>query len=188
MIKKIFSILGIIVIFEYIMVIRPSKSSDAHSMSCIYVQTWQDTYLGVVPYSYLIKMSVNQLEQAFLHELQSKQIVSFVVEDNHEVVGFITGGYERNGNLIYNGEIYTLYVMKDHRRRGLGLKLASALAKRFHHFGIYAMLVQVLKRNPYRHFYKKINGIYLRSQSMPFAGERLEVEYYGWVDSSLIYC
>ena len=27
------------------MVIRPSQNADVHSMSCIYVQTWQDTYL-----------------------------------------------------------------------------------------------------------------------------------------------
>ncbi len=156
-------------------------------MSCIYVQTWQDTYLGLVPYGYLSAMSVSQHEQAFLKELKSRQIVSFVAEDDHTVVGFITGGCERNGDRIYNGEIYTLYVMKNHQRQGVGAKLVSALAKQFNHCGIYSMLVQVLKQNPYRHFYKKINGIYLKTQPMPFAGESLEVGFYGWIDSTLIY-
>ncbi len=169
------------------MVIRPSQRRDAHSMSCIYVQTWQDTYLSVVPYGYLSTMSVPQHAQAFLKELKSKQIASFVAEDAGRVLGFITGGYERNGDSIYSGEIYTLYVLKNHQRQGIGAKLASALARRFNNLGIYSMLVQVLNQNSYRHFYKKINGIYLKTQPMNFAGETLDVEYYGWIDSTLIY-
>ena len=170
------------------MLIRPSNISDAHSMACIYVQTWQDTYLGVVPYGYLSEMTVSLHEKAFLRELKSRHIVSYVAETNHRVVGFITGGYERNGDQIYTGEIYTLYVMKKHQRRGIGAKLVSALAKQFNHLGIYSMLVQVLKQNPYRHFYKKINGLHLQTQPISFAGEILEAETYGWIDSTLVHC
>ena len=164
------------------MVIRPSQKQDAHEMSCIYVQTWQDTYLSIVPYRYLHSMSVPQHSQGFWDELNSNKIVGFVAEDAGSILGFITGGYERNGDNIYRGEIYTLYVLKHYQRRGIGAKLVSALAKRFNRQGIYSMLVQVLKQNPYRHFYKKINGIYLKTQTISFAGETLDVEYYGWID------
>jgi hypothetical protein len=47
------------------------------------------------------------------------------------------------------------------------------------------MLVQVLKQNPYRRFYSKINGTYLKTERMPFAGEVMEVDSYGWLDVSL---
>ena len=168
------------------MVIRPSQPIDAGAMSRIYVQTWQDTYLGVVPYGYLSTMSVNQHEHAFLNELRSREITSFVAEDNGRLMGFITGGYERNGDCIYSGEIYTLYVLKNHQRKGIGSRLVSALATQFERFGIYSMLVWVLKENPCRRFYKKINGIYLQTQRINFAGEMMEVEGYGWIDTSLI--
>ncbi len=169
------------------MVIRPSQKTDAHTMSCIYVQTWRDTYLSVIPYAYLYKMSVSQHEQAFFDELTSNQIVSFVAEDVGRVVGFITGGYERDGDPIYSGEIYTLYVLKNLQRKGIGAKLVSALAGRFSQSGVYSLLVRVLRDNPYRRFYIKINGTYLRTQRRSFAGAMLDVETYGWLDTTLIH-
>jgi ribosomal protein S18 acetylase RimI-like enzyme len=169
------------------MVIRPSQKDDVHSMSRVYVQTWRDTYLGVVPYGYLYTMSVPQLEQGFLNELQSKHVISYVAEDAGGVIGFVSGGYERQGDYIYNGEIFALYVLKNYQRQGVGTKLVSALAKQFNQFGIYSMLVRVLEHNPYRRFYEKINGIYLRKRHMPFAGEVLDVAAYGWIDTSLIF-
>jgi len=167
------------------MVIRPSQRTDAHFMSRIFVQTWQDTYLSVVPYGYLSTMSVPQHEKAFYDELKSRQITSFVAEDVGRMIGFITGGYERHGDDIYSGEIYTLYVLKNLQRRGVGAKLVSALATQFNSDGIYSMLVRVLKHNPYRRFYSKINGTYLKAERVPFAGELMEVEIYGWLDTSL---
>jgi len=169
------------------MVIRPSQKDDAHSMSHIYVQTWRDTYLGIVPYGYLYSMSVSELEQGFLKELQSTHVISYVAEDAGRVIGFISGGYERQSGHIYNGEIYALYVLKNYQRQGAGTQLVSALAKQLNRFGIYSMQVKVLEHNPYRRFYEKINGIYLRRQRMPFAGEILDVAAYGWVDTGLIY-
>lgn len=170
------------------MVIRPSQASDAPSMSRIYVQTWRDTYLSMVPFGYLYEMSTRRHEQAFMKELTSKQTVSFVAEDADRIVGFVTGGPERHRNDIYGGEIYTLYVLKLLQRRGIGGKLVAALADQLRQSGIYSMLVRVLKLNPYRRFYRKINGTYLKTENQRFAGETLEVDVYGWLDTTLIPC
>jgi len=167
--------------------IRPSKATDAHAIACIYVQTWQDTYLSLVPFGYLYAMSQSQLEQGFINELKSKKVISYVAEDAGKVVGFASGGYERQGDSIYRGEIYALYVLKNKQRQGIGTELVSALATKLNHFGIHSMLVWVLEHNPYRRFYEKINGIYLRRQRMPFAGEMLETAAYGWIDTNLIH-
>ena len=169
------------------MVIRPSQRTDAPSMSRVYVQTWRDTYLSVIPYGYLFEMSAPRHEQAFFNDLNSRQIISFVAENASRVVGFITGGYERNLDDIYSGEIYTLYVLKNFQRQGIGGKLVSAFATQLNQTGIYSMLVRVLKFNPYRRFYKKINGVYLKTERLSFAGEIMELEDYGWLDTSLIY-
>jgi ribosomal protein S18 acetylase RimI-like enzyme len=155
-------------------------------MSRIYVKTWRDTYLSVIPFGYLFGMSESRQEQAFLNELSSRQTISFVAEDAGRVVGFITGGDERNKDDIYRGEIYTLYVLKHFQRRGIGGRLVSALATQLNRNGIYSMLVRVLKLNPYRRFYQKINGTYLKTERLPFAGEVMDVEAYGWLDTGLI--
>jgi GNAT superfamily N-acetyltransferase len=169
------------------MQIRPSQETDAHSITCIYIHTWQGTYLGLVPFGYLYSMSLGRLEQGFISELESKKVISYVAEDAGEVVGFVSGGYERQGNDIYNGEIYALYVLKKHQRQGIGAELVSALANQLNHFGIYSMLVWVLEHNPYRRFYEKIDGMYLRKQRMPFSGEMLDTVAYGWIDTNLIH-
>lgn len=168
------------------MVIRPSQTADAHSIARVYIQTWQDTYLGVIPFGYLFSMSAPRLEQAFLKELKSKRIISYVAEDVGRVIGFISGGCDRQGDHIYVGEIYALYVLKNYQRQGAGTKLVAALATQFNHLDIYTMLVWVIEHNPYRRFYEKINGIYLRNNRMPFAGEMLDVAAYGWIDTGLI--
>ncbi|CAB1076257.1 hypothetical protein D1AOALGA4SA_4054 [Olavius algarvensis Delta 1 endosymbiont] len=48
------------------------------------------------------------------------------------------------------------------------------------------MLVRVLKLNPYRRFYRNINGLYLETEQMPVAAETMDVEIYGWLDTTLI--
>jgi GNAT superfamily N-acetyltransferase len=167
--------------------IRPSREADALSISCIYIRTWQDTYLGLVPFGCLYSMSATQLEQGFMNELKSKKVISYVAEDAGDVVGFVSGGYERRGDDVYNGEIYALYVLKNHQRQGIGAGLVSSLATKLNHFGIYSMLVWVLEHNPYRRFYERISGVYLRKQRMPFSGEMLDTVAYGWIDTNLIH-
>jgi len=168
------------------MVIRPTQKADVDAMSQIYVKTWRDTYLGMLPYDYLFEMSAPHHGQAFLNKLDNKQLISFVAEDSDRVLGFITGGLERNGDDIYRGEIYTLYVLKNFQRRGIGKRLVFALTKQFHASGIYSMLVRVLKLNPYRRFYIKLSGTYLKTEHQKISGERLKVEVYGWLDMTLL--
>ena len=167
--------------------IRPSQETDAHSISRVYINTWQDTYLGLVPFGYLYAMSPSRLQQGFINELKSNRAISYVAENAGEVLGFVSGGYERQGNDIYSGEIYALYVLKNHQRQGIGADLVSALANKLNHCGIYSMLVWVLEHNPYRRFYEKISGMYLRKQRMPFSGEMLDTVAYGWIDTNLIH-
>ena len=169
------------------MLIRACRNTDAHSISHLYVQTWQDTYLGILPFGYLYSMSIAQLERGFIDGLESRQIISYVAEEAGKLVGFISGGHERTGDEIYCGEIYELYVLKDHQRQGVGLELVSRLVAQFNYCGIYSMLVQVLDANPYRRFYEKINGVYLRNSRIPFAGEVLDVAVYAWIDTGLIH-
>jgi ribosomal protein S18 acetylase RimI-like enzyme len=155
-------------------------------MSRIYVQTWRNTYLSVIPFGYLFEMSTAHNERTFRSEIESRQVVGFVAENGSGIVGFTTGGIERHSDVVYGAEIYTLYVLKQFQRRGIGALLVSALGDRFNQSSRYAMLVRVLKLNPYRRFYQKINGILIKSERLSLAGEMLELEVYGWLDTTLV--
>ncbi|MGD8303637.1 MAG: GNAT family N-acetyltransferase, partial [Desulfobacterales bacterium] len=127
-----------------------------------------------------------ELERGFLKETRSKRACSYVAEDAGEVCGFISGGYARQADDIYDGEIYTLYVLKNYQRQGIGKQLVLALATALNHSDIHSMLVWVLEHNPCRRFYEKLNGMYLGKKRLPFAGEMLETVAYGWIDTGLL--
>ncbi len=168
------------------MLIRPARKADAHAMAHVYVQTWKDTYLGLVPFGYLYAMSSREMENGFVNEAQSKRVFNFVAEEAGEVIGFISGGYARQNDDIYKGEIYALYVLKKFQRQGIGTHLVLALATAFNRCDINSMFVWVLEHNPCRRFYERLNGMYLRKKRLPFAGELLDTVAYGWIDTSLI--
>jgi hypothetical protein len=48
------------------MKIRPSNRSDARAMARVYVKTWRDTYLSLIPFGYLSEMSESHHEHAFV--------------------------------------------------------------------------------------------------------------------------
>ena len=129
------------------MKIRPARQSDAGGIARVYVQTWQDTYRGILPEGYLDAMTVTGYERSFCKDLQNSRVISFVAEKKpNEIVGFVTGGDESKRDWIYSGEIYTLYVQKDYQRQGVGLKLVAALANQLRGLGVYAMQVRVLNK------------------------------------------
>jgi ribosomal protein S18 acetylase RimI-like enzyme len=166
--------------------IRPSRQADAQAMAHVYVQTWQDTYLGLVPFGYLYAMSAGELERGFLNETRSKHTLSYIAEDVGEVRGFISGGYARQADDVYEGEIYALYVLRNYQRQGIGTQLVLALAAAFNRNDIHSMFVWVLEQNPCRRFYEKLNGMYLHKKRLPVGGEKLDTVAYGWIDTGLL--
>lgn len=168
------------------MKIRPSNRSDARAMARVYVKTWRDTYLSLIPFGYLYEMSESHHEHAFVRELDSRQGAGFVAEEAGRVVGFVSGGNERRGDRVYAGEIYALYVLKNFQRRGAGRGLVAALAGELNRAGTYSMLVRVLRENPCRRFYERLNGVYMRSERQSFSNTLVEVAVYGWPDTTLI--
>lgn len=165
---------------------RPARAADAQSVAALYVQSWRDTYLGIIPPDYLYSMSIRRHTEEFYRELTHRQVFGFVAERHGKPVGFVTGGPERTGDSIYTGEIYALYVRKTCHRRGIGSQLITTLAAEFLRQDIHSLLVWVLMENPCRRFYEKRNGIYLRSQRSPFAGVLLDLAAYGWIHAGLL--
>lgn len=156
-------------------------------MARVYIDTWRHTYRGILPDTYLDAMELTDSQRSFEKEIADSRIIGRVAESaKHGVVGFVTGGVERHRDCVYEGEIFTLYVLRSFQRQGIGIALVASLVEHLNRLEIFSVLVQVLKENPYRRFYEKIDGVLLGSSRIRFAGVELTAFNYGWIDTDMI--
>ncbi len=148
------------------------------------MDSWRTTYRGIVPDSYLAGLSYDKRENSWKSAIENEISVVFVAEAESpkQIVGFVKGGEERSKNPEYTGELGAIYLLEDYRGQGIGQRLVLTLVKKLIDRGHHSMLVWVLAKNPYRRFYEKLGGKYLRSQQIDIGGSSYEEIAYGWKD------
>lgn len=167
-----------------LVVLRPALPRDADAIARVHVETWQNTYPGVVPSDYLARMNVAraspQWHRAAARAEKGDDLM--VAEIDEQVVAFVSFGPSRSPDLPYSGEVYALYVAVDWQGQGLGRRLLTtaleALVKEKHQ----GALVWVLAANPARFFYEAMGGERAGERFESFAGAELEEIAYAWPD------
>ena len=164
--------------------IRTANPTDAGPLARVHVDTWRTTYAGIVRAEYLAGLSHRVGESRWGEVLAADRPAksNFVVEtDGGEVVGFAGGGPEREGNPIYRGELYVIYLLEEYQRKGVGRRLVSAVAQRLLIDGFDSMLVWVLEDNhPGRRFYESLGGTLVGRKTVTIGGADLVEMSYGW--------
>ena len=164
--------------------IRTANPSDAGALAMVHVDTWRTTYTGIVPAEHLVGLSHRVSESRWGEVLAADRPATsnFVAEtDGGEVVGFAGGGPEREGNPIYRGELYVIYLLEEYQRKGVGRRLVSAVAQCLLIDGFDSMLVWVLADNhPGRRFYESLGGTPVSRKTVTIGGADLVEMSYGW--------
>lgn len=142
------------------MIIRKADPQDAVSIAKVHVDSWRTTYKGMIPDRILDHLSYEQRERVWTHVLMNQPDTPvFVAEDDeNRIVGFATGGKERSGNPIYQGELYALYVFEEVQGNGIGRELIRAVVNHLKEKQYKNMLAWVLKDNPALGFYEHMGG------------------------------
>src|SRR3979409_2597882 len=95
--------------------VRPARLDDAAGIARVSVASWRSTYPGMVPQGFLDSMDevafAARWSDRLRHEGSSR--TSFVAEEGGQVVGFATGGAEREGDSHYQGELYAIYLLDE---------------------------------------------------------------------------
>ena len=165
--------------------IRPAVLSDAAAIADIQVETWRDTYAGMIPDRTLLGLSRTSHSENWrriLRDVRADSITRVAEGPDSCVVGFANAGRARPANLPYDGEVYTLYVLPDRQGAGHGRRLLGAMFSALRAAGGRSALVWVLAGNPARFFYEAMGGILVATREEPFHGVVLSECAYGWPD------
>jgi GNAT superfamily N-acetyltransferase len=111
------------------------------------------------------------------------QAVTLVVEDSAgRVVGFLSAGAERGHGPPRRAEVYTLYLLETHQRRGFGAWLMRAAAERLRDLGFTSLMVWVLAGNPARAFYERLGAAPVSARTIRMGGRAIQEVAYAWPD------
>src|ERR1700742_4410722 len=90
--------------------VRQARLSDAADLARIYIESWQDTYAGLISHSLLGAMSRKNHTARWQATMRGPGSVLVAEDANYGPVGLASLGAARDGALGFDGEIYTLYV------------------------------------------------------------------------------
>ena len=166
--------------------IREAVPADARAITRVHIDTWRTAYAGIVPAEHLAGLSYERREAVWVQILSRDEPAqsNFVAETGSgEIVGFAGGGPEREGDRVYRAELYAIYLLREHQRRGTGRRLARAVARGLLAAGFDSMLLWVLEDNhPARRFYESLGGEQVGRKTIEIGGADLVEVSYGLRD------
>jgi len=163
--------------------VRAAVAADAKGIAIVHVDSWKETYSGIVPQGFLNSMSYEKRTGAWLEIFAEQRPFEkmFVVEDqNKDIVGFAVAGKSREPSFAYEGELHAIYLLKNLHRQGFGRLLFEKSVEAIHGFGFQSMFVWVLRKNPALNFYIHMGAEEFAVKPIEIGGQQLEEVALGW--------
>ncbi len=153
-------------------VIRAATLKDVPGLARVHVQSWIETYTGLMPAEVLesitIQSRATQWRSTFEHD-----VGIFVAQLNDDIIGFCSVGLRE-----HEAELFTLYLFKAHHGTGIGKALWHQALEYAKIRGAQTMILWVLETNPTRGFYEHQGGrLEGRKTEMLRDQELIEVSY-----------
>lgn len=165
---------------------REATSGDAAAIARVHIESSRSAYEGILPAEVLAEMTYERRLRNWsktLGEAGGNEFVYVAEDASRRVIGFASGGPERDGDDVYDGELYAIYIVDARRRTGAGRGLVHSVAERLAESGFRSMLVWVLAENlPARRFYEALGGARVREKGIERGGRALAEVAYGWAD------
>ena len=140
--------------------VRAATVADAAAVAAVHRESWRTTYAGILPLDVIAAQAGRKTEAIWERRLEATgpAQATFVAESGGALVGFANCGDARHQLEGLEAEIYALYVLQDHQRRGAGRALVQACARHFVRQGQFGFYLWVLKANRARLFYEALGG------------------------------
>lgn len=162
--------------------VRLARPEDAGAVARIYVESWHDTYAGILPLQLLRAMTPKKQAPRWRAAIGSRSGEQVLVATGRKdgVVGMSSIGASRDGGLGYDGEVYTLYVDPAYFGRGAGRALLRADFAALRSRGFTSCMLWAHARNPARFFYEAMGGRLIAERAQTMMGESVPEVAFGW--------
>src|SRR3989442_10909341 len=109
---------------EQRVVLRRATLVDSPAVARVQVQSWRESFAGIVPQAFLDEMSVENRAQAFRTRFGADSYRMLIAETPaHGVIGFADFGKARETDRPYQAELYAIYLLREFQREGVGTRL-----------------------------------------------------------------
>jgi ribosomal protein S18 acetylase RimI-like enzyme len=133
--------------------VRLARNSDIPDLARVHVQSWLETYSGLLPMEVVNSFSLEARQAQWQRTLASSSMVVFVAESHGAVVGFCSLAWREN-----EAELFTIYVLKSFQGLGFGLGLWNAAIEAAKAKQRLSLVLWVLEGNPSCGFYQHLGG------------------------------
>ena len=166
-------------------VIRPARAGDAEAIARVRVDSWRETYRGMIPQAYLDAMKLEESRALWEKVLTagSNAVSVLVVEHGADIIGFASGNMLAEPKHGFDAELSAVYVRREFQGAGLGRRLVSqtaiALSRRAR--GASSLIVWVIASNKgARAFFARLGAELVVEQAFQWDGMDLVEAGYGW--------
>ena len=163
--------------------VRAATPADAPAIGRIHVESWRETYRGVLPDRLLQSLSALVRAAMWQGALEREPpVLLFVAQrPSGDLVGFAGGGPCRATSLPHDAEVYAIYLLRAARQRGCGRRLMAALAAALHARGFRSVCLWVLRENANaRCFYERLGGEVVGERTAVDGEDTFDEVAYGW--------
>jgi len=164
--------------------VRTARPEDAAELARIYIESWQDTYAGVISHALLGAMSLRghtaRWQAAIRNTERSNGAVLVAEEAGQGVIGLCSLGAVRDSGTGFEGEVYTLYVDPAFLGRGTGRALLSGAFDALKARRLRSCLIWAHARNNACFFYEAMGGRRVATRTTRLLGELTPEIGFGW--------
>ena len=162
--------------------IRLARPDDAEAVARVYVESWHDTYAGILPKRLLCAMTPHGQAARWRAAISANRREQVLVAESGQygIIGMSSLGPCRDTVLGYDGEVYTLYVDPGFLGRGAGRALLRGGFASLRGRGFSSCMVWAHARNPARFFYEAMGGRLIAERVQQMMGDAVPEAAFGW--------
>ncbi|ASK60897.1 GNAT family N-acetyltransferase [Virgibacillus phasianinus] len=162
---------------------RKAVYGDAEAIANIHINSWKSTYRDLINERDISNITFENrlaLWETILTINNKEDQCTYVIHNEEKIVGFVNGGPERTKRFNYDSEIYTIYLLDEYQRLGLGAELLQTFAEDMKLKGNSSILVWVLKQNPSSKFYERYQAEPVGEEETTIGEGTYQETAYGW--------